>query len=214
MTTHYWIFDLDNTLHYADAGIFNVINQNMTHFLASQLHIDQIAASQLRQQYWDDYGATLIGIGLHHPEINLHEFLLACHPLEQLLPLLKPMPELSQTLTYLHGHKIVFSNGPSHYVQALIKALGIQQYFHAVIGTDNVEMHCKPHPHAYHSLCRQLHIHPQQCIMVDDSLANLHTAHMLGMRTVWYGSQSYPRANIDAAVTDMAGLRDIALTLL
>ncbi|WP_371687992.1 pyrimidine 5'-nucleotidase [Snodgrassella alvi] len=214
MTTHYWIFDLDNTLHYADAGIFNVINQNMTHFLASQLHIDQIAASQLRQQYWDDYGATLIGIGLHHPEINLHEFLLACHPLEKLLPLLKPMPELSQTLTYLHGHKIVFSNGPSHYVQALIKAMGIQQYFHAVIGTDNVEMHCKPHPHAYHSLCRQLHIHPQQCIMVDDSPANLHTAHMLGMRTVWYGPQSYPRANIDAAVTDMAGLRDIALTLL
>ena len=116
MTTHYWLFDLDNTLHQADAGIFGIINQHMTAYIATTLNIDDIAASRLRQQYWQDYGATLAGLQKHHPEINLQEFLLACHPLEQILPLLQPVPQIQHTLTHLPGYKVVFSNGPSHYV--------------------------------------------------------------------------------------------------
>jgi putative hydrolase of the HAD superfamily len=214
MTTHYWLFDLDNTLHQADAGIFSIINQHMTAYLAANLHIDSTTASQLRQQYWQDYGATLAGLRLHHPEIDLHDFLLACHPLAQILPLLQPMPQLQYTLAHLPGHKVVFSNGPSHYVQALISAMQIQQHFHALLGTDNIELHHKPHPQAYHNLCRQLHIRPQQCIMVDDSLANLKTAHKMGMHTVWYGKHSHPTHETNAAVPDMSSLLHIAPDLL
>lgn len=214
MTTHYWLFDLDNTLHQADAGIFGIINQHMTAYIATTLNIDDIAASRLRQQYWQDYGATLAGLQKHHPEINLQEFLLACHPLEQILPLLQPVPQIQHTLTHLPGYKVVFSNGPSHYVQALISTMQIESHFHALFGTDNVQMLYKPHPHAYHSLCRQLHIRPEQCIMVDDSLSNLKTAHTLGMRTVWFGTHSHPAAGIDAAVPDMHSLLQIVPSLL
>ena len=32
-----WLFDLDNTLHNADAGIFYLINRRMTEYLAGRL---------------------------------------------------------------------------------------------------------------------------------------------------------------------------------
>ena len=56
-----WLFDLDNTLHHADAGIFRLINQHMTAYLAQQLALTPEAAGRLREDYWHRYGATLAG---------------------------------------------------------------------------------------------------------------------------------------------------------
>lgn len=210
MTTHYWLFDLDNTLHHADTGIFSIINQHMTTFLARELKLSCAKASQLRQHYWQKYGATLAGLSLHHPHINPQDFLLASHPLIAILPSLQPMPNLHQTLRRLPGQKIVFSNGPAHYVQALIQSMQLQTYFHHLIGIDNINYYYKPNIKAYLAVCQQLRIHPSQCIMVDDSLANLCTAKTLGMRTVWYGKHTHPVAEIDMSVADMSALAEIA----
>ncbi|KES09467.1 putative hydrolase (HAD superfamily) [Snodgrassella alvi SCGC AB-598-O02] len=214
MTSHYWLFDLDNTLHHADAGIFAIINHHMTAYLAEHLQLNHTAASALRQRYWQQYGATLAGLKLHHPQIDIQDFLLASHPLELILSQLKPMSNLHQTLPALPGKKIVLSNGPIHYVQALIQAMQLQAYFQQLIGIDNINYHYKPHPRAYQTVCRQLAIHPSQCIMVDDSLANLQTAKTLGMRTVWFGQHTYPQTGIDVAVANMPALAKIGSVLL
>lgn len=47
-----WLFDLDNTLHNADAGIFTLINRAMTRYMARRLKLSESAASDLRQDYW------------------------------------------------------------------------------------------------------------------------------------------------------------------
>lgn len=47
-----WLFDLDNTLHDADAGIFHLINRAMTRYMARRLKLSESAASDLRQDYW------------------------------------------------------------------------------------------------------------------------------------------------------------------
>lgn len=69
-----WLFDLDNTLHNAEAGIFYIINRAMTEYMAGRLKLSEEGASQLRQEYWHRYGATLAGLQIHHPEIDIDEF--------------------------------------------------------------------------------------------------------------------------------------------
>ena len=87
-----WLFDLDNTLHDADAGIFTLINRAMTGYIAQRLRLSDQAASDLRQEYWHRYGATLAGLQIHHPEIDIAEFLRESHPIDEVLTLLQGMP--------------------------------------------------------------------------------------------------------------------------
>ena len=78
-----WFFDLDNTLHDASSDIFPYINDAMTSFVARRLHLDREAASQVRNRYWQQYGATLLGLVKHHA-IDPHEFLYETHRFDEL----------------------------------------------------------------------------------------------------------------------------------
>ena len=122
-----WLFDLDNTLHNADAGIFYLINRRMTEYLAGRLNLPEEEASRLRQDYWHRYGATLAGLQIHHPEIDVGDFLRQSHPLDEILAKLTPIEGTEETLGRLKGRKTVFSNGPSFYVRAVVNALGLEK---------------------------------------------------------------------------------------
>ena len=103
-----WLFDLDNTLHNADAGIFYIINRAMTDYMAQRLKLSEEAASDLRQDYWHQYGATLAGLQIHHPEIDIREFLRESHPIAQILAKLEGMEGTESVLGRLKGRKAVF----------------------------------------------------------------------------------------------------------
>lgn len=201
-----WLFDLDNTLHHADAGIFSIINRSMTAYLAEKLGVDEHTASDIRQDYWHRYGATLAGLQQHHPEIRIDDFLRRCHPLDLILPALVPVAGTAETLGRLKGRKAVFSNAPSFYVQTLADTMDISRCFDALYGTDDFGLLYKPHPQAYLNVCAMLGTAPQYCIMVDDSADNLHAAKALGMRTVWFGEQAHPLPFVDCAAADMPAL--------
>lgn len=201
-----WLFDLDNTLHHADAGIFTLINRHMTAYLAGKLGLTDKAASDLRQDYWYRYGATLAGLQQHHPEICVHEFLRRSHPLNEILPALVPVAGAAETLGRLNGRKAIFSNAPSFYVRALAGALDIAPYFNALFGTDDFGLYYKPHPQAYRTVCRLFGAAAHNCIMVDDSADNLRAAKVLGMKTVWFGSRAHELPFVDFASPDMAAL--------
>ena len=62
-----WLFDLDNTLHDASPHIFPQINRAMRDYIERHLGLDRQAANQIRQHYWERYGATLLGLIRHHP---------------------------------------------------------------------------------------------------------------------------------------------------
>lgn len=206
MQQNYWLFDLDNTLHHADHGIFEIINQHMTAYLAEKLRLNTHDASTLRQHYWQKYGATLAGLQQHHPEIDLTEFLKNSHPLDKILPFLSPTQHTRELLTKISGKKFVFSNGPLFYVKAIIKNMKLQSYFHNLYGIDQLNYHYKPDPQAYLQLCHSINALPQQCIMIDDNLTNLHTAHQLGMRTIWIGQHTHSASCVDLHVSDMHNL--------
>lgn len=212
-----WLFDLDNTLHRADEGIFYLINRRMTLFLQQRLHIGEAEADRLRAHYWQEYGATLAGLRLHHPEISVRDFLAFSHPMGEILPELSAEPDAAAVLGRLKGRKAVFSNGPGFYVRSLIEALMLSAAFENLFGTDDLDFAYKPQPEAYLAVCSQLDVPPEQCILVDDSAANLHAAKQLGMTTVLFGPQAgeppflhslYPFS--DGIVRNMAGLQDWA----
>ena len=79
-----WLFDLDNTLHHADAGIFRLINQHMTAYLAQQLALTPEAAGRLREDYWHRYGATLAGLQQQPSRNQLAAFFTAKPPLARI----------------------------------------------------------------------------------------------------------------------------------
>lgn len=192
-----WIFDLDNTLHNASQHAFPIIDASMTRWLQDNLQLSHTQANHLRQDYWRRYGATMLGLIKHHPHLNPHHFLAACHPLERLLTEIHPMPQLKTTLQRLKGNKILFTNGPIEYARAMLTALDIDKYFMGIAAIDTVQLTPKPIPKGYHHMLRQFKLKAADCIMVEDSIANLVTAKKLGMHTVWLrkGMRAHPAAD-------------------
>ena len=113
MSTHpVWLFDLDNTLHDANPYIFPHINRLMREYIERHLQLDSASASQLRQQYWQRYGATLLGLVRHH-RVDPAHFLWETHQFPDLRAMLVADRTLPVRLRQLRGRKLVFSNAPS-----------------------------------------------------------------------------------------------------
>ncbi len=194
-----WIFDLDNTLHNASPHIFPHINRAMTAYIQRHLALDEAAAQALRQDYWHRYGATLLGLIRHH-DIDPHHFLRETHDLEVLLPGIVFQRGVKAMLQRLPGRKIVFSNGPQHYTDAVLEATGIADCFAAAYSVERVRFRPKPESHGFRHLFRAEGLNPHRCIMVEDSLPNLATAKRLGLKTVWVSTDSAARLRQPAYV--------------
>jgi putative hydrolase of the HAD superfamily len=181
-----WLFDLDNTLHNATPHIFPHINQAMTDYVGQALQIPPAAANQIRLDYWHRYGATLTGMMRNHGTPPRH-FLWHTHQFPQLEQLLVFERGLSAMLRRLPGRKILFSNAPSHYAEAVLAIMRIRRYFAAVYSIEQLRFRPKPQLGGFLHLLRKERLRPSSCIMVEDSAANLRTARQLGMKTVLVG---------------------------
>jgi putative hydrolase of the HAD superfamily len=207
-TTPHWLFDLDDTLHHAGAAVFPMINEYMTSYICHYVGVSHAEADLLRTGYWQRYGATLEGLQRHHG-IAPHHFLAQTHPMAALLPLIKTDPQLPRLLRVLPGQKWVFSNGPQHYVEAIVRHLGIHTQITACFGMDSFGLTPKPRTAAYTSVLRQAGLRAGNCIMVEDSVANLKTAKRMGMRTVWLSQQYRKPAWVDWRIRSLFDLRRI-----
>ncbi len=179
-----WIFDLDNTLHDAGAHIFPHINRSMTAYLQAHLRVSEQEANALRQHYWHRYGATLQGMMRHHGTDPAH-FLHHTHQFPEIEKMVLYAPRLRHVLRALPGKKIVFSNAPERYAHEVLGLLRVADLFDDVIAMEQTHYRPKPDPYGYRQAMRRHRVKAVQCVMVEDSLANLMAAKRLGMRTVW-----------------------------
>src|SRR3954468_4948788 len=179
-----WVFDLDNTLHNASPHIFPHINRAMTTYLQTHLGLDEAGAGELRQHYWQRYGATLIGLMRNHATDPQH-FLRATHDFPSLESMVVREPGLRATLARLLGRKLVFSNAPVHYATAVLHILGIADLFDDVLSIEHTRYRPKPDSYGFLKLFRRNRVRARSCIMVEDTLVNLKTAKKLGMSTVY-----------------------------
>jgi putative hydrolase of the HAD superfamily len=178
-----WLFDLDNTLHNASAHIFPHINRSMREYIERHLGVDEEEATRLRQQYWSRYGATLLGLVRHHGTDPRH-FLWHTHQFADLARMVVFQRPLGTVLDKLPGRKIVFSNAPGHYTEAVLRILGIRRRFDAVWSIERLGFQPKPLPQAFRRLLGRERLRPADCIFVEDTPANLRAGKALGMKTV------------------------------
>ena len=200
-----WLFDLDNTLHNATPHIFPHINRSMREYIERHLGVDEHEATRIRQAYWVRYGATLLGLMRHHGTDPRH-FLRETHQFPDLERMVVFEKALLHALKRLPGRKIIFSNAPRHYTEAILDITGLGRRFDAVYAVENLKFRPKPMPAGFRALLRAEHLDPRQCIMVEDSLANLVTAKKLGMHTVLVSAGSRHSPCVDVHITSVLQL--------
>ena len=209
----FWVFDLDNTLHNATPHFFPHISRAMTGYLQTHLGLDEPSANALRVQYWQRYGATLLGVIQHHPEIDPKHFLWHTHQFPQLHSMLVFERGLRGLLLRLPGKKILFSNAPAHYAKRVLGAMGIADLFSEVICVERTGFRPKPSAHGFRQILCQHGIAPTRAIMVEDDLDNLRTAKRLGMRTVWVTTSTKSPLYVDVRLQSVLQLRRVLATL-
>jgi putative hydrolase of the HAD superfamily len=179
-----WIFDLDNTLHDAQARIFPSMHEQINEYLKRHFGVDDAGANAMRQNFWRRYGTTLNGLMRHHGT-HPRDFLAETHVFPELASMVVGENTLKHALARLGGTKLVFSNAPRHYVEQVLRALGLERFFAAVYTIEDTRYRGKPALRGFQVLLRKHKLDARRCAFVDDILENLRTAHRLGMSTVW-----------------------------
>lgn len=188
-----WLFDLDNTLHDASHAIFPAISANMNAYIARVLGdgitpASQAAVDAARLGYWKRYGATLLGMILHHG-VPAADFLHVTHDIGALDKLVRAEKGLGTLLRRLPGRKILLTNAPTRYSTEVLRHLGLSRHFahHVAIEHMHVHRQLRPKPSSLmlRRLLRKHGVAARRCILVEDTLDNLKSASRLGLRTVW-----------------------------
>ncbi len=188
-----WLFALDNTLHNASHAIFPAMVVKMNAYMARVLGDGVTPASPeeisaTRARYWQRYGATLLGLVRHHG-VDAAHFLRETHDLPELEAMIRHERGLGQLLRRLPGRKILLTNAPREYARKVVGHMGIGRHFSGQVTIESMWVHRKLRPKPSRVMLRRLMrregLDPRRCILVEDTLENLRSAHALGMRTVW-----------------------------
>jgi putative hydrolase of the HAD superfamily len=179
-----WIFDLDNTLHDARPVIFPSMHVQMNQYIMRRFGVDEAGADEMRRFFWRTYGTTLKGLTRHYGE-DPKRFIRDTHQFPELDAMVVGENALRHALARLDGTRLVFSNAPRHYVEGVLRALGVARYFDAVYTIESTRYRPKPAFQGFRVLLRAHNLDPARCALVDDMPENLRAARRLGMSTVW-----------------------------
>lgn len=200
-----WLFDLDNTLHDAGRHIFPHLHRSMMAYICHHLKISEAEAVALRQNYWQRYGATLLGLMRHHGTDPRH-FLHHTHQFPDLARIVIAERGLKAMLHRLPGRKIVFSNAPQKYIEAVLDIVGIRHCFDAVYSVERIRFRPKPDAYGFLQIVRDGRLDRRDCIMVEDTKANLVTAKRLGMKTVLISTDTHQPPYVDVKLASVLEL--------
>tara|TARA_B110000037_G_scaffold104331_1_gene121456 strand:+ start:367 stop:984 length:618 start_codon:yes stop_codon:yes gene_type:complete len=198
-----WIFDLDNTLHDAQKNIFPIINKKINRYISEVVKINNEEADELRQKYWEKYGATLEGLIKHH-KINPTEFLEKTHTIENFSELVVPMPNLIKVLSLIKGQKILYTNAPRNYTKKVLKACQIEDFFDGIFSIEDSDFIAKPNLNSMKLFVAQYKI--KKAYFVDDVKENLETAKHFGISTIWLTNEASNHAYIDKKISKLSDL--------
>ena len=202
-----WIFDLDNCLYPASAGLFELIDERMGAFIERLLDCDSVEAKRVQKAHFHEHGTTLAGLMREH-QVDPHHFLEEVHAIP--LDRIARDERLGRGLARLPGRKIVFTNGDAPYARRVLDALGIADRFDDLHDIHASELRPKPDEHGYRLLLDRLGIDPSRAAMVEDMAQNLKPAKKLGMTTVWVdngserGNHGHHPDFIDLTVADVS----------
>lgn len=176
------LFDLDDTLYPASAGLMDQISHRMNEFMVARLGIPADDVTRIRQDYWQRYGTTLRGLYVER-HIDAQAFLDFVHDID-VDRQLKPDLALDAMLTQLSQDKYIFTNSPASHARRVLAALGVTRHYKRIFDINFIQYESKPNAIAYTRVLDALGGAATECLMLDDSVRNLVPAHQLGMQTV------------------------------
>jgi putative hydrolase of the HAD superfamily len=177
----HWIFDLDNTLYRADANFFGQIDKKMTDFISRHFDMETEDASQLRKDYWAEYGTTLSGLMAVH-DLDPAEFLDYVHDVD--LSLLSPDPELRRQISRLEGRRLIFTNGSKAHARNVGSLLNLFDLFDGSFGIEDANFMPKPKRAPYEIFNKAFDVDPRRAVFFEDNIQNLEVPKQMGMTTV------------------------------
>lgn len=178
------IFDLDNTLYPASAGVWELIRQRIDLFMTQKLQYEHTEVQHARDKLYREYGTTLRGLQTIH-QINPEEYLRFVHAVP-IHDYIQPDPILQRLLKKLPHRKVIFTNSDRWHTQRVLERLGIVEEIDDIVDVLDVLPYCKPMDAAYYKALEILNIsNPSTCMMFEDSPNNLKTAQQMGMKTVY-----------------------------
>jgi putative hydrolase of the HAD superfamily len=201
-------FDLDDTLYPPSSGLWWAIRDRMGRYMAERIGLAEAEIPALRRYYFETYGTTLRGLQKHHC-VDTDDYLAYVHdlPLEQYI---LPNPELRKMLASLKQRRFIFTNADALHANRVIQVLGVADCFEKIIDIRAIEFACKPEPLAYQrALALVGDPAPQECVLLDDSPANLKTARQLGFTTVIISPEAHPDPAASYCITDLVTLPQV-----
>ena len=201
-----WIFDLDNCLYPASAGLFALIDERMGAYIQRLMDCGTDEAKRIQTAHFHEHGTTLAGLMKEH-DVDPHHFLEEVHDIP--LDRIAPDPRLAAGLARLPGRKFLFTNGDAPYARRVLEAIGVHVHFDDLHDIHASELRPKPDPHGYALLCDRFGIDPRAAVLVEDMAQNLKPAKALGMTTIWVDNGSERGAHlaedghVDFVITDV-----------
>lgn len=209
----YILFDLDNTLYTNDTGLFKELGARLVYWVTQQLNISLEESEALRHEYFVNYGTTMHGLLLHHPEVDIDAYLDYVHDID-VSRYIAPNPALDGMLSRLNVAKAVFTNSVADWAERILQQLGVRRHFTHIIDVRAVDYQSKPHPHAFERALEILGVPASVCVMVDDQVSYLRGAADAGMRTVLVREGGVATSGIDYTVGRLLEVESILQTLI
>jgi putative hydrolase of the HAD superfamily len=202
-------FDLDDTLYPESSGLMQAIGDRINRFMIERLDIDPAEVSKIRDGYLKSFGTTLNALRRYYP-VDPDEYLDFVHdiPISQHL---QYDPALDQMLERLKPDKIIFTNADAKHARRVLTRLGILRHFEAIIDIHMLDFCNKPDRRAYLKALDFASALPEECVLVEDSMANVLAAREVGMTTIMVGEGVHLRGahhHIDR-ITDLENLLNL-----
>ncbi|MBL8546973.1 MAG: pyrimidine 5'-nucleotidase [Hyphomonadaceae bacterium] len=178
-----WVFDLDNTLYPARA-LYDEIGERMTRYIERATGFDTAGALEIRERYFHQYGATVVGLMRHH-DIDARDFLLDVHEADH--SVLEPDAELRALIGSLPGRRIIFTNGGGGHAQRVLASLKLDDLFDTVFDIETAALTPKPQRACYERLLTHCGFDARGALLIEDTLHNLEPAHDMGFQTALVG---------------------------
>lgn len=201
-----WIFDLDNCLYPASAGLFDLIDERMAAYIQRLLDCESDEAKRVQKAHFHQHGTTLAGLMKEHG-VDPHDFLTDVHDIA--LDRIQCDDRLARLLPRLPGRRFVFTNGDAPYARRVLDRIGIGEHFDDLHDIHASSYRPKPDPHGYALLCERFGIDPAHALLADDMAQNLAPAKALGMTTIWVdngserGNHNYDERSVDERIDDV-----------
>lgn len=177
------LFDLDNTLYPAYAGVTEALEQQMNAFVAHITGLPDTQAKSLRQHYFETYGTTLRGLQTHH-DVDVETYLATVHDI-QVEQYIEPNPRLVAQLSTCTLPWAIFTNSPLEHATRILTKMGFPHLSFPIIDIRAMQFQPKPHPEAYRIALEVVSSSAHDAVLFEDTLHNLSYAKAIGMTTVY-----------------------------